>query len=49
MYFFIGSYFTQKLKMALLSLSLNLELDIAPGHRPNLGLPIAKELVILFM
>ena len=43
-YFFTGSHFAQNLKMAPLLLLLNLErLDIASGHRPNLGLPIAKE------
>ena len=37
------------LKMALLSLSLNLEAQYCPGHGTNLGLPIAKELLIWFM
>ena len=48
MYFLTGSHFAQILKMALLSISLNLELNIALGHGPNLGLPIAKKSFIWF-
>ena len=42
-YFLTGSHFAQNLKMALLSLLLNLEAQYHTHSWTHLGLPIAKE------
>ena len=49
MYFLTGSHFAQNLKIASpVSIVKLKRINIALGHGPNLGLPIAKESLIWF-